>query len=291
MRVAITGVTGRLGTALAGELEERHEVVRLDRRALDLSKPHGLAAALDGLDFDVLVNPAAVTSPDAAEDNPGLARLVNAEAPGVLAEICRKRGARMLQVSTDYVFGGEKEGFLVEDDPAEPINVYGATKLAGEQAVLGAYPEALVVRVCWLYGGDRPGFPDQIVKKALAGERLELIGDKFSIPTWVPQLAEWFARLLEAPETSGVVQVCPSGPPASWRDWGLAALEAAVETGVLERVPDVARLHLDECAFLRVPRPRHTVMSNARFAKILGTPVPSWRDGVSRAIRNAWPPR
>jgi dTDP-4-dehydrorhamnose reductase len=190
----------------------------------------------------------------------------------------------MLQVSTDYVFGGEKEGFLSEDDPAEPINVYGATKLAGEQAVHEAFPEALVVRVCWLYGGDRPGFPDQIVKKALAGESLELIDDKFSIPTWVPQLAEWFGCLLEHPEVSGVVQVCPSGPPVSWRDWGLAALEAAADSGILDHVPDVARLQLDECTFLRVPRPRHTVMSNDRFAEILGAPVPSWRDAIPKAI-------
>lgn len=280
MRIAVTGANGRLGTALAAELAGKHEVVPLDRQALDLSEPRRLPGALDGVDFDVLVNSAAVTSPDAAEADPELARLVNAEAPGVLADCCRRRGARMVQVSTDYVFGGEKPGFLDENDPAEPVNVYGATKLAGERAVLEADPEAMVVRVCWLYGGDRPGFPDQIVQKALAGETLELIDDKFSLPTRVPDLAGWISGLLGHPEARGVIHACPSGPRASWRDWALAALEAATDAGILAQVPEVGRMHLDDCTFFRVPRPRHTVMDNARLSGILGVPPRPWREGI-----------
>ena len=140
-------------------------------RALDLAQPGMIPAALAGHRFDVLIHPAALTSPDAAEDDPPLAARVNAEAPGVLAEECRRRGARMIHISTDYVFGGQQPGMRHEGDPAQPLGEYGRSKLAGEQAVMDALPAACVLRVCWLYGPGKPGFPEQVIGRARDGGR------------------------------------------------------------------------------------------------------------------------
>ena len=195
MKIAVTGINGRLGSALAAGLGDAFEVLGLDRRALDLAQPGMIPAALAGHRFDVLIHPAALTSPDAAEDDPPLAARVNAEAPGVLAEECRRRGARMIHISTDYVFGGQQPGMRHEGDPAQPLGEYGRSKLAGEQAVMDALPAACVLRVCWLYGPGKPGFPEQVIGRARDGGRIDLVADKFSLPTFVPDLVGWIRVL------------------------------------------------------------------------------------------------
>lgn len=285
MKIAVTGVSGRLGSALAEGLGTRFEVLGLDRAALELADPDGIPARLAEHRFEVLIHPAALTSPDAAEDDPELAERVNAEAPGVLAAECRRRGARMIQISTDYVFGGEAPGMRAEDDPTAPAGVYGRSKLAGERAVLAAFPGACVARVCWLYGPGRPGFPEQVIERARRGERLELIDDKFSLPTWVPDLVDWIRVLVERPELAGVVHAAPSGEPASWYDWGMAALEEAVACGLLEAMPELGRNSLEGCGLFRAPRPRHTAMANGRLAGILGAPPADWREALRRHLR------
>lgn len=280
MRVAITGVSGRLGGALARALAAGHEVIRLDRSVVDLACPARIAPALAGCEFDLLINPAALTSPDLAEAEPELARLVNAVAPGVLAECCRHRGARMVHVSTDYVFGGRQPGLRQEDWPPDPVGVYGTTKRAGEQAVLAADPGACVVRVSWLYGGGRPGFPEQVIERAAAGEPLAMIDDKFSLPTCVDDLVGWLLAVAENRAAAGIFHACPSGPPASWRDWALAVLDAAVAAGRFAGRPEVAALRLAEVGFFRSPRPLHTAMANGRLAALLGRPPADWREAV-----------
>ena len=287
LRIAITGVTGRLGSALARGLADAHQVIPLDRAALDLARPGDLPAALAGIRFDLLINPAALTSPDAAEADPELARRVNALAPGVLAACCRQRGARMLHLSTDYVFGGRRPGLRGERCRPDPRGAYGRTKHAGELAVIDAHPAACIVRVSWLYGGGRPGFPEQVVARARARTPLAAIADKFSLPTRVDDLVAWIRALVAAPEVAGIVHACPSGPPASWRDWALATLEAAVAAGRLDRLPPVAPLRLAEAGFFHSPRPRHTAMANRRLAALLGTAPGDWRDALRAHVASS----
>jgi dTDP-4-dehydrorhamnose reductase len=259
-------------------------VLGLDRAAVDLGDPDRISGRLEDHRFDVLVNAAAVTSPDAAEDDPGLAERVNGEAPGVLAEECRRRGARMIQISTDYVFGGGEAGLRSEEDPTNPVSAYGTSKLSGEQTVLAADPGACVLRVSWLYGSGQPGFPEQVIERAESGA-LELIDDKFSLPTYLPDLMGWIGELLGKSGVSGVLHACSSGEPASWFDWGAATIDEAVACGRLASAPVLGRQSLDDCGFFRAPRPRHTAMSNARLSGVLGKPPRTWRDALREHVR------
>ena len=166
-RIIITGAGGRLGAALAREWRTAgEEVTGFARQELDLSQPDQLRATLEPLDFAVLVNCAAQTNVDRCETHPDEAMQINADAVRVLAEICTKKGARCIQISTDYVFDGAKVGAYTEEDAALPISHYGASKKAGEMALLEFSDKHLAVRVSWVFGPDRPSFVDQILKRA-----------------------------------------------------------------------------------------------------------------------------
>ena len=162
-RILILGSNGGLGRALVRQLAPNHEVTAWTRAELDFDQPEAIASKLAGCEFDVLLNPAGMTNPDACEAQPEKARLANVLGPQMLAQCCHERGARLIHFSTDYVFSGEPRELWVEDDPTEPVNLYGRTKREGEWAVLQACPDALVARVSWLFGPDKPSHPDQMI--------------------------------------------------------------------------------------------------------------------------------
>lgn len=270
MRLAITGTTGRVGRALAGRLSSAHEVIELPRGRLDLELSGGVGALAE-LDFDVLLNPAGLTSLEQCEEAPALARRVNAEAPEILARACA--GRPMLHFSTDYVFGGARPGLRSEDEEPAPLSVYGRTKAAGEKAVLAA--GGTVMRVSWVFGPEKPAFPDQIVAKALAGEPLAAVADKFSLPCFTADLAGWVAGWLAAGTPPGVFHACNGGEPVSWHGMAVEIAEALAEKGIA--VPPVEPLVLAGLAAFRAPRPRHTAMATDRLATLLGAPPRDWR--------------
>ena len=143
--------------------------------------------------FDVLINAAAFTNVDACETERDRAFRINAEAPGILAEICNEKDAKMIHFSTDYVFDGEKRAPYTEEDQANPISAYGESKLAGEKNVLAADDGHLVVRVSWVFGPDRPSFVDAMIKRAQQDEKIDAISDKFSTPTYTHDIADMLA--------------------------------------------------------------------------------------------------
>lgn len=273
MKVAITGVTGRLGGALARHHRALgNEVIGLDRATLDLNQPEGFEEMLEGVDFEALINPAAVTSLEVCEDGPDVAERTNAMAPGVLASICAARDVPFVHVSTDYVFDGEEPGERLESDPAEPISVYGRTKLAGEQAVLAAYPKAWVARVSWLFGPERPGFVEMVNERAANGEPLAAIDDKFSCPTFVDDAAEAFDHLMRL-ESGGVVHVCNPGPTS----WHGIACEIVSLRGEKH---EVATQKLAEMKGFRAPRPVHTAMGVSRLESLTGYTMRPWQEAL-----------
>jgi dTDP-4-dehydrorhamnose reductase len=204
-KVLILGSTGRLGGALRRHYGGRHELSCPARHDISLGEPDALNAALQSMDFDILVNCAGITSPDACEREPGLAARINHESPVVMADECQRRGARMIQISTDYVFGGEGREPLAEDAAAEPINVYGRTKRDAEIGVLAACPSALVARVSWLFGGGG-SFPDQVLRDLREGREVQAIDDKWSVPTSVDTVAGWLESLWSL-GTSGLIHL------------------------------------------------------------------------------------
>ena len=165
-RIVIIGAGGRLGAALQREYRGKFDVFGLDRTQLDVADGKRIADLIGPLQFDVLINAAALTNVDYCETNRDEAFRINAEAPRLLAEICRDKGAKLIHISTDYVFDGDKREPYTEEDEARPISVYGESKRAGEENVLAVQDRHLVVRVSWVFGPDRPSFIDAVIKRA-----------------------------------------------------------------------------------------------------------------------------
>ena len=282
MRVLIVGSGGRLGAALVRHLREfpaKFRVVAYDHKAMDLLRPGQIDDHLEGIQFDALINCAALTSLEVCEDRPEDALQINRHAPEQMAYICQLKGARMIQISTDYVYDGTEPGPKSETAATNPLGVYARTKLAGDEAVLAVNPDFLVARVSWVFGPDRPSFVDQMLLQARTHDRVEAISDKFSTPTSALDLARWLAILLEKPEVNGILNLCNSGM-ASWQEYATCALEIAAQLGWPQRATIVTPTKLADIKAFRSPRPVHTSMDSTKLSGIINQAIPNWRDAL-----------
>jgi dTDP-4-dehydrorhamnose reductase len=284
MRIAVTGTTGRVGAALARHLASRHEVISLPRDVCDLADPDSLSRTLETLDCDVFINPAAITSLEMCEDNPRLAMRVNSAAPGKIALWAADRGVRMIHFSTDYVFDGKTAGLHSEAETPSPINAYGRSKLAGERAVL-AHPGNLVLRVSWVFGPEKPSFIDQVIAAAHASQPLAAVADKWSLPTFTTDLADWVEALLET-DASGLLHACNPGEPVSWHGMAKAVVREMVSCGAISSCPDLAEETLAGMPAFRAARPRHTAMDTQRLSAVLGKPLRPWGEALAEYVRS-----
>lgn len=283
MRIAITGSNGRVGAALVRHLAGRHEIIPLSRAVCDLEDSASLKSALDALECDVFIHPAALTNLETCEDDPRLAMRLNSAVPGKIAIWAAERGVRMIHLSTDYVFDGEINIPLTETMKPSPISAYGRSKLAGEQAVL-THSGNLVLRVAWVFGPDKPSFVDQIFDNALAGKPLSVVADKFSLPTCTIDLAHWMEALLET-DASGVLHACNPGEAVSWHGMAEFVVREMTACGVLDICPEITELKLDEITFFRARRPRYTVMDCTRLSSLIGDLRP-WPEALAEHVRN-----
>lgn len=288
-RILVLGSTGGLGRALIRRLAPQNHVTPLTRADLDLERPDAISAQLSRHKFDILLNPAGLTSPDVCELQPEKAQLANVAGPQALAEHCHQRGARMIHFSTDYVFSGEPHDLWREEDPTEPVNIYGRTKRDGERAVLEASPDTLIARVSWLFGPDKPSHPDQMIQRALQSDDLTAIEDKVSVPTSNADIADWIHHLIHHP-ASGVLHLCNSGI-ASWHSWAEAALSIAQCMGVPVKTTEVRPIKLAELTQLKAPRPLQTVMSNQRLQALLGSEIRNWTAALEEYLAAKFQPK
>ena len=242
------------------------------REDLDVADEAGVRSALS--DARVVVHLAAFTNVDACESEPERAVAVNARGTEHVARAAREAGARVIYVSTDYVFGGDKEGAYEEGDPPRPLNVYGRSKLEGERAILES-PENLVVRTSWVYGGGR-NFVSTIVTAARAGKELRVVADQTGRPTWARDLARALVHLVEA-GTRGIVHVAGDGPPCTWADLADEALHAAAIPVTVERVDTTTYARLAGRSL--APRPANSTLS-IEAARAAGVPLHDWRESV-----------
>lgn len=285
----VTGSRGQLGRALVERLGAAGiPFVGLAHSDLDIADRAAVAATLAGLDPapDVVVNAAGFTHVDRCEREPELALRGNATGPAVLAERCRDVGARLVHVSTDYVFAGTATRPYLEDDPTGPLSVYGRTKLAGERSVLGASDAFLVARTSWVFGHGR-NFIASVLEQARlrrAGDAtgpLRVVDDQTGRPTWAADLAAAILALLEA-DARGLYHMANDGT-ATW--WDLARFcldEAGFGDLVVERIRTG---DLD----LPAPRPVWSVLDCSK-ALALGVRMRSWKDAVRAYLRSGVPP-
>jgi len=279
---------------LLREYGKQFEITGFNRADLDLADFAGLRQTLGHNDFDLLINAAAFTNVDLAEKERDQAFQVNAEAPRVLAGICSEKGARLVHISTDYVFAGDKNDPYKEEDPARPISAYGESKLAGENAVLGVSDKHLVVRVSWVFGPDRPSFIDQVIGRAQEDDRVSAVADKVSTPTYTRDIADMLLRIVAGVTgpsrtgiprySSGVLHIANSGQ-ASWREYAQHALDCCAEAGIPLKARKVESLMMADMKNWVARRPPHSVLSTAKYGQITGEKPRSWREAVAEYIR------
>ncbi len=282
--IVVVGAGGRLGAALAREYAAIGEVTAFNHTQLDLGQLELLRSTLAPLSFDVLINAAALTNVDYCETHRDEAMLLNATAPRVLAKICREKKARFVHVSTDYVFDGEKREPYTEEDAAEAISVYGESKRAGELQVLAANGRALVLRVSWVFGPDRPSFVDAILKRARTEEAVAAVADKFSTPTYTPDIAALLRPFLDSNEVSGILHLANRGA-CSWQEYAQWALDCCHEFGVPMKAKTVGPLSLGEMKNFVARRPLYTVLATGKYERLTGTAPRDWRLAVADYVR------
>jgi len=281
-RVAVIGTDGRLGAALAREYARDLEVTSYKRNQLDLSRLDQIRSVLSETEFDLLINCAALTNVDYCESNRKEAFLVNAEAPRLLAEICRDKAAKLIHFSTDYVFDGKKTDTYVEEDRADPLSVYGESKLDGESRVLEVSSQHLVVRLSWVFGPDKPSFIDQIIQRARENDVVTAVADKFSAPTYTIDVASWL-RLAIDENANGTLHLANNGG-CSWQEWAQYAIDVCHNLRIPLKAERVGAVSLAEMKNFVAQRPVHTVLSTAKFTALTGVQPRHWREAVAEYI-------
>ena len=286
MKLLLFGATGRTGQVLREAAEQAgYEVQAPTHAECPLEQAEQVSDLVLASGAELVVNCAAISGLETCGDDALQAHLVNAVAPAAMALACRHTGARFVHLSTDYVLCGQRAGLKNEAAKSRPINCYGESKREGELQVLEALPTAVVARVSWVCGNPRkPSFVESTVERALAGQLLAAVDDKYSLPTDAADIAR-AVLALGAGDYSGVVQVTSTGEPLSWWQCAMLALQTAVEQGALPTLPEVARQKLDEVPFFREPRPRHTAMDNTRLTTELGIPMPTAAEAIATVTR------
>ena len=286
--ILITGVSGQLAVAL-GEGAPGHglSVRQYDRLALDFDRPASIVAAFAETAPWLVINAAAYTAVDAAEDDADAAFRANRDGPAQLARLCEDAGIPLIHVSTDYVFDGLKGAPYVEGDPTSPQGVYGASKLAGERAVLDLCSRAIVLRTSWVYSPVGKNFVRTMLNVAQRTDRLRVVADQKGCPTSAPDLGEAVLRIAACiaadgwqDRWAGLYHAAGTG----WTTWhGLAveAFEAAARYGA--RVPTVDPIETSEWP-TRAKRPPDSRLNCARLEATFGLRLPPWRDGLARTI-------
>lgn len=287
-RVLVTGAGGMLGRDLLAVLDSRPDlkVTAATRAEVDITDAAAVRAAVAG--HDLVVNTAAWTDVDGAEEQEAAATAVNGDAVGHLAAACAATGARLVHVSTDYVFPGDGTTPYAEDAPTAPVNAYGRSKLAGERAVARFLPETgYVVRTAWLYGAHGPNFVATMLRLAEQREHLDVVDDQHGQPTWSYALAAQLVALGDAALAGRAPAGIYHGTCAGQTTWyGLA--RAVFTLRGLD--PDRIRPTTSDRFRRPAPRPAYSVLGHGRWAAAGLPPLPDWHTTLADAFASAAPP-
>ncbi len=290
MKILLLGKGGQVGWELQRSLAPLGELIALDFDSTDFcgdfTNLAGLAATVQTVKPDVIVNAAAHTAVDKAESEPELARLINAEAPAVLAQEAAKLGALLVHYSTDYVFDGSGDTPKRESDVTGPLSVYGQTKLDGEQVVAKAGCPYLVFRTSWVYAARGGNFAKTMLKLAGERETLNIIADQIGAPTGAELLADVTAHAIRVarkqPEVSGVYH-CVAGGETNWHDYACFVFDTARKLG---RELKVSQINAIPTSAYPTPakRPHNSRLDTQKLQQTFGLTLPHWQQGVARML-------
>jgi dTDP-4-dehydrorhamnose reductase len=287
MRIVLTGSKGQVGGALQPLLAKHGTVIAPSRTEFDLSKPEMLAGALDGFKPDLIINPAAYTAVDRAEDERELAFLVNAEGPETIAKWSARHRVPLIHFSTDYVFDGSDDKPRCEDSPTGPLSVYGASKLAGDLAIQAAGGPHLIARTSWVYAANGANFLRTIAR--LAGERKELriVADQIGAPTTASTIADTVARVVLSHASNlhelfvrngGVVNLACTGE-TSWHGFAGAIVAGLKSRGVQLAVETIIPIATADFP-TRAKRPANSRLDLSRLKDRFGLTTPTWQEAL-----------
>lgn len=288
MKILLTGGNGMLGWELERALASLGTVEAFDHAQLDLTRTDDLVTKIRDLRPDVIVNAAAYTNVDKAEEEVELAHAINAVAPGIMAEEAARLGALIVHYSTDYVFDGEKQGAYTETDTPNPLNVYGKSKLAGERAVQAANPRHLIFRTSWVYAGRGKNFFLTMLKRLESDEELRVVDDQFGAPTWSRELADITRHALAQlrPEQAGLYNAAASGS-TTWYSYAKAIAELAAKNGMPVKARFVPISYRDYPTKTR--RPGNSVFDLGKLERAFARTPAEWLASLERCLAETVP--
>jgi dTDP-4-dehydrorhamnose reductase len=279
----LVGDKGMLGSDVARALQNSGFEFAGTDRELSILDPEALAAFASARKIDWSVNCAAYTAVDKAEDDIETCMRLNAEGPENLARLARSIGARMLHLSTDYVFDGKGARPYREDDPAAPVSVYGRSKAEGEARVRSVCAEHVILRTAWLYGLNGPNFVHTMLRLMRSRDRIGVVADQRGSPTWSSDLAAAILRIVTASSPSYGTYHFTDGGETTWYEFALAIRDLGLEAGVLERVCAVDPLTTAQYP-TKARRPAYSVLSKDAIVRDYGVDIPDWRISLRRFI-------
>ena len=275
MNILITGANGMLGHDLQEVLSSRHELILTTSKTLDITDKENTIDFICEAEPDIVINSAAYTDVDGCEENPDIAYAVNGDGVRNLSIACDKIGCPLVHISTDYIFNGKNDRPWVEDDEIDPINVYGKSKLEGEQAILEILDKYFIVRTAWLYGINGKNFPRTMLELAQSHSEITVVYDEVGCPTYTQDLALAISQLIET-EHYGIYHITNSGS-CSWCEFAKCIFDVAEI--------DVNVIPVTASEFARpAPRPSYSVLENRNWTSRGFKPLRNYENAIKEYI-------
>lgn len=281
MKVLITGASGQLGSELQATCPPGISLIATDADTLDITRPEQIEKTVAAQQPDIIINTAAYTAVDKAETDAQRAYAINHLAAATLAKTAAQHGLYLLQISTDFVFDGSQSRPYLPDAAANPLGVYGASKLAGEQAVQEHCPTAAIIRTSWLYSAYGHNFVKTMLRLMAERESLGVVADQIGTPTWTGTLATALWSFIEH-KPRGILH-CADNGVASWYDFAIAIQEEALARGMLANAIPVHPLRSEEYP-TPAQRPAFSVMDRQATERLLGYTLPHWRVSLRQML-------
>jgi dTDP-4-dehydrorhamnose reductase len=291
MRILLTGTSGQIGSALLPLLQTRGVVFSPSRSNLDLSKPESIEPFLEELAPDFIINPAAYTAVDKAEDEPELAALINAEAPAAIARWAAAKRVPLVHFSTDYVFNGSGDHARREEDLTGPLSVYGRTKLAGEEAIRRAGGPHLVIRTAWVYAANGANFMRTIIRLARERQSLRIVADQHGTPTSARTIAAATVQVIDQgiadlsthfAHARGLVHMTNSGS-TNWYAFACSIVDGLRKRGTTLKATEIVPIATRDYP-TKASRPANSRLDLSRLASAYGISPPTWEAALDAEL-------
>ena len=283
MKILITGTNGQVGHALMRELID-HELIGLTRKDCELTNLDQFKQIIDHHQPNLIINPAAYTKVDQAEDEPELAFLINRDAPKVMAEKAREYNIPLIHFSTDYVFDGEKKGAYKEDDPTNPLGVYGASKLAGEEVIQHVGGKFYIFRTSWVYSNIGQNFFLTMKKLCQEREELKVVSDQMGVPTSNQFIAEQMKTIIPhlTESNTGIYHLVPDGS-SSWYEFAQEIIRQTNPQFDLESLYPIQSHEF----LTKTKRPKNSILNNAKIKQSFNLTLKNWQAELEKVIDEA----